>query len=63
MKSHVYEMKIKVSTGDIDFNGHVNNLRYLEWMINSAVEHSESLGLILKLIKKSAPHGLPNHII
>ncbi len=52
MKSHVYEMKIKVSTGDIDFNGHVNNLRYLEWMINSAVEHSESLGFDPETYKK-----------
>ncbi|WP_456479789.1 acyl-CoA thioesterase [Nautilia sp.] len=44
MKPYVYEVKITVSQGDIDFNGHVNNLKYLEWMINTAVEHSESLG-------------------
>jgi acyl-CoA thioester hydrolase len=44
MKPDVFEKKITVTKNDIDFNGHVNNLKYLEWMINSAVEHSESLG-------------------
>ena len=44
MKPQIFKVKIKVKKDDIDFNGHVNNLKYLEWMINSAVKHSESLG-------------------
>jgi len=44
MKPKIFEEKIKVEEKDIDFNGHVNNLKYLEWMINAAVKHSESLG-------------------
>jgi acyl-CoA thioester hydrolase len=52
MKPQIYEVKIKVSVSDIDFNGHVNNLKYLEWMINAAVKHSESLGFNPDTYKK-----------
>jgi acyl-CoA thioester hydrolase len=41
---NVFTKNIKVTSDDIDFNGHVNNLRYLEWMINSAMEHSRKEG-------------------
>jgi acyl-CoA thioester hydrolase len=44
MKPNVFKKKITVSKKDIDFNSHVNNLKYLEWMIESAIEHSEKLG-------------------
>ena len=40
----VFEKEITVKNEDIDFNGHVNNLKYLEWMINSAMEHSRKEG-------------------
>jgi acyl-CoA thioester hydrolase len=40
-----YCKKIVVSPSDIDENGHVNNLRYMEWFVNIAVEHSDSLGV------------------
>jgi len=36
---------IVVKEEDIDFNGHVNNLNYLKWFIQSAIDHSNSLGL------------------
>jgi len=52
MKPDVFEKHIIVKEEDIDFNGHVNNLKYLEWMINAAVEHSESLGFNAKTYKK-----------
>lgn len=40
-----YVKKITVSAEDIDENGHVNNLRYMQWFIDGAVEHSNSLGV------------------
>ena len=40
-----YCKKIVVKPSDIDENGHVNNLRYMEWFVNIAVEHSDSLGV------------------
>jgi acyl-CoA thioester hydrolase len=34
----------KVTKEDIDFNGHVNNVTYLSWMIEAATQHSKSVG-------------------
>ncbi len=52
MKPQIYEKKVIVSKEDIDFNGHVNNLKYLEWMIDAAIKHSESLGFTPETYKK-----------
>ncbi|BAF71110.1 acyl-CoA thioesterase [Sulfurovum sp. NBC37-1] len=40
----IYKYQFKVQSGDIDFNGHVNNVTYLEWMIDAATKHSASVG-------------------
>ncbi|WP_428738781.1 acyl-CoA thioesterase [Sulfurimonas sp.] len=40
-----YCKKIVVKPSDIDENGHVNNLRYMEWFVDIAVEHSDSLNV------------------
>jgi acyl-CoA thioester hydrolase len=50
---NVFSKKITVSPDDIDFNGHVNNLKYLEWMINSAMEHSRTEGFDEEYYKNS----------
>jgi acyl-CoA thioester hydrolase len=55
MKPKVYEKKIVVGSDDIDFNGHVNNLKYLEWMINVAMEHSTHEGFGIEYYKT---HGV-----
>ncbi len=34
-----------VPASAIDFNGHVNNITYLEWMMEAAVRHSRSVGM------------------
>ncbi len=52
MRPQIYEEKIIVKKSDIDFNGHVNNLKYLEWMVNAAIKHSESLGFNPDVYKK-----------
>jgi acyl-CoA thioester hydrolase len=39
-----YLYTFKVTKDAIDFNGHVNNVTYLAWMIEAATRHSESVG-------------------
>lgn len=39
-----FEWRLSVTPSDIDGLGHVNNLRYLAWMIDAAVAHSTHLG-------------------
>ena len=51
----VFEKEIVVKQSDIDFNSHVNNLKYLEWMINSAMEHSVINGYGVEYYKS---HGV-----
>jgi acyl-CoA thioester hydrolase len=34
-----------VPSSAIDFNGHVNNVTYLEWMMDAAMRHSSSVGM------------------
>ncbi|MCV6608289.1 MAG: acyl-CoA thioesterase [Campylobacterales bacterium] len=48
----IYKKRIKVSEKDIDANGHVNNIRYLEWFLDAATEHSEKIGAGLKLLRE-----------
>lgn len=39
-----YTYTFTVEKEDIDFNGHVNNVTYLSWMIEAATAHSDSVG-------------------
>ena len=55
MTPKVYEKEIIVTSDDIDFNGHVNNLKYLEWMIDIAMEHSAHEGFGIEYYKT---HGV-----
>lgn len=42
MKKYTYTFKVEKQ--DIDFNGHVNNVTYLSWMIDAATAHSNAVG-------------------
>ncbi|MDX1378595.1 MAG: acyl-CoA thioesterase [Anaerolineales bacterium] len=42
--SSVYMKKIIISNAAIDENGHVNNVAYVQWMQDIAVEHYASIG-------------------
>ena len=46
-----YRKTFTVSPNDIDLNGHVGNIRYLEWFLEAATEHSEKLGLGFDALK------------
>lgn len=43
----IFEQRRSVVPADIDVNGHVNNLRYLEWILEAALGHSEAVGWTL----------------
>ena len=40
----IFRYDLTVPSSAIDGNGHVNNLRYIEWMIEAAKRHAESKG-------------------
>ena len=46
-----YKKIITVTQKDIDLNGHVGNIRYLEWFLAAAEEHSVKLGVGFEALK------------
>jgi acyl-CoA thioester hydrolase len=40
-----YSYTFTVSADAIDFNGHVNNVTYLQWMMEAATRHSQLVGM------------------
>ena len=42
--SNIHTLELVVPESAIDANGHVNNVAYVQWMQDVAVEHFESLG-------------------
>lgn len=42
--SSIYQFDIEVSSEDMDRNGHVNNVVYIQWMQDAAVAHARDSG-------------------
>ncbi|HEX4262732.1 MAG TPA: acyl-CoA thioesterase [Verrucomicrobiae bacterium] len=40
----IYQFDIEVSPGDLDRNGHVNNVVYIQWMQDAAIAHARASG-------------------
>jgi acyl-CoA thioester hydrolase len=40
----IYEFNIEVAEKDVDLNGHVNNVVYIQWMQDAAVAHARASG-------------------
>ena len=40
----IYEFEIEVTSTDVDRNGHVNNVVYIQWMKDAAVAHARASG-------------------
>ena len=40
----IYRHELIVTEGAVDQNGHVNNVVYVQWMQDAAINHSESVG-------------------
>jgi acyl-CoA thioester hydrolase len=44
MESSVYQFKLDVTETDLDRNGHVNNVVYIQWMQDAAIAHAQESG-------------------
>jgi acyl-CoA thioester hydrolase len=42
--NEIYEHKVEVSPELVDRNGHVNNVVYLQWLQDAAVQHARATG-------------------
>jgi acyl-CoA thioester hydrolase len=40
----VYQFEIEVTAKDVDRNGHVNNVVYIQWMQDAAIAHARASG-------------------
>jgi acyl-CoA thioester hydrolase len=40
----IYNFEIEVTTKDVDRNGHVNNVVYIQWMQDAAIAHARVSG-------------------
>ena len=44
MELSVYQFAIGVTENDVDRNGHVNNVVYIQWMQDAAIAHARASG-------------------
>ena len=44
MESSIYQFEIDVTAQDVDLNGHVNNVVYIQWMQDAAIAHARVSG-------------------
>ena len=58
----VYKHNITVSEETIDAIGHVNNVQYVQWMQDAAVQHSNNTGCA-KLTEVKGAAWVYEHII
>ena len=42
--ARVHRYEFTITPADVDENGHVNNVRYVQWMQDAATRHSEAAG-------------------
>jgi acyl-CoA thioester hydrolase len=41
---NVYRHRLVVHDGSVDENGHVNNVQYVHWMQDAAIQHAHNVG-------------------
>ena len=61
--SSTYSKTIRIPKTAIDENGHVNNVTYVQWMQDIAVEHYESIGGISPMHEANAMWVVREHRI
>jgi len=59
--SPVYSKTISIPASAIDENGHANNVAYVQWMQEIAVEHYESIGGIRPMREADAMWVIREH--
>ncbi|WP_456403598.1 acyl-CoA thioesterase [Hydrogenimonas sp.] len=53
MASKIFRYEFEVGEEAIDFNGHVGNVTYLQWMVEAAQAHSEAAGWKMAACKEA----------
>lgn len=61
--SSIYEFNIEVTDKDVDRNGHVNNVVYIQWMQDAAVAHAKASGCTQASIAVGATWVVRTHQI
>ena len=61
--SPTYSKTITIPASVIDENGHVNNVAYVQWMQDIAIEHYESIGGTSPMQKVGATWVARSHLI
>jgi acyl-CoA thioester hydrolase len=59
----VYRHEIQVPPSAIDENGHVNNVQYVQWMQDAAVQHSNAAGCTQVTLDLGATWVIRSHRI
>jgi acyl-CoA thioester hydrolase len=59
----IYRHEIQVPPSAIDENGHVNNVQYVQWMQDAAVQHSNAAGCTQVTLDLSATWVIRSHKI
>lgn len=52
MKCSIYERRFRVNERPENYIRHVNNLSYLQWFIDTAIEHAQTLGWGMQISKE-----------
>lgn len=59
----IYRYQFTISIEDIDGNGHVNNVRYIQWMQDAAVRHYAAIGGVTPMQAINATWVVRSHHI
>jgi acyl-CoA thioester hydrolase len=59
----IYRHDIEVAPSAIDENGHVNNVQYVQWMQDAAVQHSNASGCTQTTLELGATWVIRSHQI
>ena len=57
----IYRHEIQVPPSAIDENGHVNNVQYVQWMQDAAVQHSNAVGCTRVTLELGATWVIRSH--
>jgi acyl-CoA thioester hydrolase len=61
--SPVYEYIVQVTTVMVDGNGHANNVAYIQWLQDAAVQHAEASGCSQATVALGATWVVRSHRI
>jgi acyl-CoA thioester hydrolase len=61
--SAIYKHDIRVTAELVDANGHVNNVAYIQWLQDAAVQHAQAIGCTKAALSLGASWVVRSHHI